>query len=279
MSPDSVSGLSSYPPERHLLRDLRLAFDHSEPGRPRAWLPVVPEICGDDGAVRAGALAILVDVIGGGLAAETAQPNWIATADLTLHLTAAATTGAVEARARVLRAGRTTVVLEVVLSCDTSTVGLATMSFSVLPRRDINPDIAETRPSASSTMALEDSQLTAPLDELVGIRTVDAGAGAVELPVRDWAKNSMGALQGGVVGVAVEASAEAALRHACGRPLIVTDLQLSYLSFGKVGPLRASADVLEASDDRGVARVVLVDEGAEARQMTAARVVATRSLA
>ena len=35
----------------------------------RAWLPVVPGVCGDDGAVRAGALATLVDVIGGGLAA------------------------------------------------------------------------------------------------------------------------------------------------------------------------------------------------------------------
>ena len=51
-------------------------------------MPVVPELCGDDGAVRAGALATLVDVIGGGLAATTAHPNWIATADLTLHLTA-----------------------------------------------------------------------------------------------------------------------------------------------------------------------------------------------
>ena len=90
-----------------------MSFDDSGAGGSRAWLPVVPELCGDDGAVRAGALTTLVDVIGGGLAATTAQPNWIATADLTLHLTAAATDGVVEARARVLRAGRTTIVLEV----------------------------------------------------------------------------------------------------------------------------------------------------------------------
>jgi uncharacterized protein (TIGR00369 family) len=269
----------SYPPERHLLRDLRLAFDHSEPARPRAWLPVVPEICDTDGAVRAGALAILVDVIGGGLAAETARPNWIATADLTLHMTAPATGGTVAAEGRVLRTGRTTVVLEVALSCSARTVGLATMSFSVLPRRDINPDIGEARAPGWSTMARDGSELTAPLEELVGLRTIDASTGAVELPVREWAKNSMGALQGGVVGVAVEASAEAALRRAAGRPLVVTDLQLHYLSFGKVGPLRASADVLHASNDRGVARVVLVDEGAEARLMTMARAVATTPLA
>ena len=107
--------MTTYPPERHLLRDLQLTFDHSDASTSRAWMPVVPEICGDDGSVRAGALTTLVDVIGGGLAAAAAHPNWIATADLTLHLTAAATEGAIEARAHLLRAGRTTLVLEVTL--------------------------------------------------------------------------------------------------------------------------------------------------------------------
>ena len=54
-------------------------------------MPVVPELCTADGSVRAGALATLVDVIGGGLAATVAHPDWIATADLTLHLVGAAT--------------------------------------------------------------------------------------------------------------------------------------------------------------------------------------------
>jgi uncharacterized protein (TIGR00369 family) len=267
-----------YPPERHLLRDMRMSFDHSEDGVSRAWLPIVPELCGDDGAVRAGALTTLVDVVGGGLAAATAQPNWIATADLTLHLSAVATGGMVEARARVLRAGRTTVVLEVDLHNDARVIGIATMSFSVLPRRDVNPDITATRPVGLSTMAFDGSALAGPLSELVGIEIVDAARGVVELPVRDWAKNSMGALQGGIVGAVVEASAEAALRHDTGQPLVVTDLQLTYLAFGKVGPLRTHADVLEASVDHAVARVEMFDAGAESRQMTLARAVANRSL-
>ena len=86
------------------------------------------------------------------------------------------------------------------------------MSFAVLPRRDTNPDITETRPEGPSTMALESSALAGPLLELVGIETVDAAAGVVELPVREWAMNSMGALQGGIVGAVVEAAAEVALR-------------------------------------------------------------------
>src|SRR5690349_23518749 len=99
----------NYPPDQHLLRDLRFAFDHGDdPARSRAWMPVVPELCTDQGHARAGALATLVDVIGGGLAANAAAPNWIATADLSLHLVRGAPPGAtVEARASVLRAGRT----------------------------------------------------------------------------------------------------------------------------------------------------------------------------
>jgi uncharacterized protein (TIGR00369 family) len=269
--------MTPYPPERHLLRDLQLSFEDSETGS-RAWMPVVPEICGDDGAVRAGALTTLVDVIGGGLAAATAQPNWIATADLTLHLFAPVTTGIVEARARVLRAGRTTIVLEVDLHTGDAPVGLATMSFSVLPRRDTNPDLAATRPPGPSSMAVAGSGFDAPLFDLVGIDVVDATRGIVELPVRPWAMNSMGALQGGIVGAVVEAAAEAALRDATGEPLVVTDLQLTYLSFGRVGPLRTQTTVLAADAECGVARVELFDIGAESRQMTVGRAVATRSL-
>src|SRR2546421_3286044 len=109
-----------YPPDEHMLRDLRFAFEHSPDGRTsRAWFPIVPEVCTDRGTARVGALATLVDVIGGGLAATAAQPNWIATADLTLHVVAGARPGAVvEARAAGLRSGRTTVVIEVALVDD-----------------------------------------------------------------------------------------------------------------------------------------------------------------
>src|SRR5258706_4287969 len=80
-----------YPPEHHLLRDLRFSFDHDGDGRrSRAWMPVVPELCTDLGHARAGALATLVDVIGGGLAASAAAPRSVANVRLTLHLLPAA---------------------------------------------------------------------------------------------------------------------------------------------------------------------------------------------
>jgi uncharacterized protein (TIGR00369 family) len=260
---------TDYPPERHLLRDLQLDFEHRADGVSIASLPVVPEICGDDGAVQTGVIGTLVDVIGGGLAASTAAPNWIATADLTLHVTGRAVDGRVEAHARVLRAGRTTVVLEV----DLPRVGYATMSFSVLPRRDSNPDVDAVRPAGASTMVLPGSRMTQPWRDALGITVVDATAGVVELPVLEWAKNSMGALQGGAVSAVVEAAAEAALRARAGTHVLVDDIQLTYLSFGKVGPLRTRTEVL---NDR-VARVELVDAGAESRLMTVARCATRRA--
>jgi uncharacterized protein (TIGR00369 family) len=274
---------AAYPPDEHLLRDLRLTFDHRDDLTSRAWMPVVPELCADDGTVRAGAYATLVDVIGGGLAAVAAQPDWIATADLTLHVARPVRAGTVEARARVLRAGRTTVVIEVALHADdtsgdprfaTTQIGLATMSFSVLPRRDSNPDIGSARPVGPSTMALPGSCMTAPYLERLGAGVVDRAAGRLVVPVTDWARNSLGALQGGAAAAVAEASAEVALRAAIGAPLVVTDLHVTYLSLNRVGPVETAATVLGTGPGCGTASVHLVDTGAGARLTTRATAVA-----
>jgi uncharacterized protein (TIGR00369 family) len=272
---------ADYPPDHHLLRDLRFSFEHDDEGtRSRAWMPVVPELCTDLGHARAGALATLVDVIGGGLAASAAAPGWIATADLTLHLVHAARPGSVvEARANVLRAGRTTVVIEVALVDEQDRdVGIATMSFAVLPRRDTNPEVESIRQPAS-TMALPESRLARPLLDALGVQVRDAARGEIDVPVGEWSRNSMGAMQGGVVATVAEVAAETALRAATGEPLVVNDLYVTYLGFGKVGPVRSLVDVLAAADGHGSARVELVDTGAESRQMTVVHAVATRGLA
>ncbi len=273
---------TTYPPDRHLLRDLRLTFEHDdhEPGNrtSRARMPVVSELYAHDGTVRAGALATLVDVSGGGLAATVAHPNWIATADLTLHLVGAATSGSVEARARVAHAGRTTVVIEVDLSDHTGrSIGIATMSFAVLPRRDDNPDISTSMTSGPSTMARAGSRLHASLLDELEIRVINDGQGELEAPIAEWSRNSLGAMQGGAVAIIVDAAAEAASTVAAGDNLVVNDIQLTYLALARVGPLRARADVLNAAGGAVTTHVELVDLGADARLTSVARVVATPS--
>ncbi|HEX5096574.1 MAG TPA: hotdog domain-containing protein [Acidimicrobiia bacterium] len=267
----------AYPPEQHLLRDLRFSFEHDEPGRAsRAWLPIVPELCTDHGHARVGPLATLVDVIGGGLAANAAAPDWIATADLTIHLVRGAPAGStVEARAAVQRKGRTTVVMDVqLLDDDERELGIATMSFSVLPRRDTNPTM-ETMNTGPTTMARPESRLPAPIPEMLAIDVRDAARGELDVPVTDWCRNSMGAMQGGVVAMVVECAAETALRAAGEPNMVVADLELTYLGFGRVGPIRTHVDVL----GRDAAHVELVDTGADPRRMTLARATGTRGLA
>jgi uncharacterized protein (TIGR00369 family) len=269
----------NYPPDHHLLRDLRLTFEHGGENTSRAWMPVVPELCTSDGAVRAGALATLVDVIGGGLAATAAHPGWIATADLTLHVVGAATSGSVEARARVAHAGRTTVVIEVEMFTDAETrIGIATMSFAVLPRRDTNPDITTSMTSGPSTMALTTSRMQASMLDELELLVIDAERGEVEAPVGEWSLNSLGAMQGGAVATVIDAAAEAATSAHAGAPLVVSDIQLTYLALARVGPMRTRVNVLGTAPGAVTAHVEMVDTGADSRVTSLARVVATTSL-
>ncbi|MFM8238036.1 MAG: PaaI family thioesterase, partial [Actinomycetota bacterium] len=198
-----------YPPARHLLRDLCLSFAPGADGHSRrVWLPVVPGIRTDAGRglVRMGAIATLVDVLGGGLAATAAAPDWFATADLTVHLGDTREPGdRIEAHGRVLRTGRTTVVMEVDLLRAVGTgLGIATMTFAVLPRRDSNPVMPAAPADEVTTMALPDSGLDGTLVDAIGVRIIDAAPGSVEAPVTDWVRNSMGALQGGAVATLAE---------------------------------------------------------------------------
>jgi acyl-coenzyme A thioesterase PaaI-like protein len=215
-------------------------------------------------------------MIGGGLSAFVAAPNWIATADLTLHLVRAATGGTLEATARVLRAGRTTVVLEVELRDARDLVGVATMTFSVLPRREDNPVITFSAATPRTTLVLPGSGFRSPILDELGLDVVDAAAGVVDVPVTDYSRNSLGALQGGVVAIAIDVAAEQALRAACGSPVTVTDMQLTYLALVR-GELRTSTEVVHATPAFGSALVDVLDVGGESRRTTTARVVATRA--
>jgi uncharacterized protein (TIGR00369 family) len=275
-----VSGASAppeYPPAQHILRDLRLTVEHRPDGTSTAWMPVTPHICHASGAPRAGVLSVLVDVVGGGLAAVAARPDWIATADLTLHLTPRPVTGEISALGRVLRQGRTTVVVEVALT-DTAgeSLGLATMSFAVLPRREENLSVDQVDRVNRMTMAVDGSGLTTPFRDRVGLTVIDPGTGAIELGRNDYVANSLGAIQGGLMAAAAEAAAEQAVSSGCGAPVESVDLQITYLALAKVGPVRTRTRLLGLTADFGTAHVEIVDTGAADRLTTVATVVAVR---
>jgi acyl-coenzyme A thioesterase PaaI-like protein len=266
---------SSYPPAHHMLRDLSLTVEHHEDGTSRGRLPVTDALLDDNGRVRAGILATLVDAIGGGLAAYAAAPGWIATADLDLQLFGSSTgLRAVDATGRVLRAGRSTVVLAVDLTAAGAPIGVATMTFAVLARREANPVMPDDRATGpQSFIEGEGSGFEGAALDAFGVRTVDAAIGHVELEPTDYVENSLGAVQGGVVACIVERAAELALSHAAAVPLAPVGLQLSYLALAREGPIRSSVAVLGVAPRWGSARVELFDAGAQ-RRTTVGRVVA-----
>lgn len=261
----------AYPPAHHILRDLGLATELGPGLVSRGHIEVDGHLRTGTGLTHAGAIATLVDALGGGLAAVAAQPDWIATADLTMHVLARPDLTGIEATASVVRRGRTTIVIEVDLTADGAALGVASMTFAVLPRRDSNPVITATDEISRMTMAVEGSGFVAPLETTAAIETVDAAAGTVRLPIGDYVRNSLGAVQGGIMATLAAAASDRALSAAAGVPLGTVDLQVTYLTLAKIGPVETRTTVLEAGPRHGTAHVELVDTGADGRRTTIVR--------
>ncbi len=269
---------AGYPPDVHVLRDLALEVQHSS-DESRAWLAVSDHVCNEAGRVRSGVLTVLVDAISGGLAASTAAPDWIATADLTLHVTrpveaSGLRNGELEAVARVARAGRTTVVLEAAVLAGAEAVAVATLTFGVLARREGNPVMparagAGTRAEGNAASRTREPFLGAAggftRDAYDTIGFVDHGGGTVELIPSDYVVNSIGGVQGGVLGALVDASVCSAL----GPGHELADLHLVYLALARRGPIRATAERLTTARDHGTVAVAVHDLGAGRRTTVA----------
>lgn len=261
----------AYPPAHHILRDLGLTTELGPGLVSRGHIDVDAHLRTETGLTHAGAIATLVDALGGGLAAVAAQPDWIATADLTMHVLARPGLTGIDAAASVVRRGRTTIVIEVDLTADDAPLGAASMTFAVLPRRDSNPVITATDEISRMTMAVDGSGFVAPLETTAEIETVDPTAGTVRLPIGDYVRNSLGAVQGGIMATLAAAASDRALSAAAGVPLGTVDLQVTYLTLAKVGPVETRTTVLEAGPRHGTAHVELVDTGADGRRTTIVR--------
>ncbi len=283
--------VGGYPPARHFLSDLGMEAEVTTESSARVRIPVTPHITGPDGGVRAGVLATLVDVVGGSAALRSLHPDWMATADLTLQVVRPAIGPYVEARATVLRRGRTTLVVEaLVFDVDRdgsdvdgdgpdagadgpagSPAAWASMTFAVLPGRDV-PHIQDPSSELPSRWAFTGGGLEGPVADVLSISVDDAASGQVSLPVREYLRNSFGAVQGGVMATLGEMAAVellAADAGFAGLP-VVTDLQVAYLSLGRVGPIVSRSRRLDAGGgpSAGSAVVELLDRGAGDRLTT-----------
>ncbi|HZQ84211.1 MAG TPA: PaaI family thioesterase [Acidimicrobiales bacterium] len=225
-----------YPPAEHLLRDLGFEVETPPDGTATAWMPVTPAITDASGGVSLGVLATLVDSVSGNLAARTASPDRVATADLAVTVAGPCTGTEVEAAASVVRRGRTTLVVEVRLT----DAAWATATFSILPRRDDTPGpvIPPIAPGRRAVLGGRGSALTRWIGDAIGITTVDASEGRLSVPLSAYTANSFGALQGGLVAFVAEQAGACAL----GRPAV--ELHVAYLSQCRDAPFTTSAELV-----------------------------------
>lgn len=249
-----------YPPPRHMLRDLRLETWRDAEG-PHTRIPVCSEICGA-GGVRLGVLATLADVAGGAAALEAVNPDWIATSDLMVHRLGGPGRGALEATARVSRAGRRSVLLEVDVRDDEGPIALATMGFTRLAARG-GVQQHGSRPEERFDFALPDSGLSCPFVDAIGAISRDPAG--VELAVTPYVGNSLGALQGGAAATLLDRAAELAGGEALGAAVAVSDMAVHFVALGRVGPMRAQASLLRRREKSALFRVAMVDAGAGGR--------------
>lgn len=261
----------SYPPDVHVVRDLAPVVERD--GETSAiLLPIVPEILDDAGRARVGAIATAVDIIGGETAIREVLPQWIATSSLSLQVDDTPSSGTLRARPRVVRKGRTTLIMEVDVDHleREAPVGLATIAFAILPGR--NPlqarvDWAE-EPRARSTFALPDSGFEKPLLDALGVVFDPADPAVTRLDVTPYVLNTLGAMQGGVVGMLIDAAADhyaasVAAELPGARGVRVRGLEIHYLKLARGGPVRADVRELGRVGAGLVLRVELRDEGRE----------------
>jgi uncharacterized protein (TIGR00369 family) len=83
--------------------------------------------------------------------------------------------------------------------------------------------------------------------------------------MKDYVRNSVQVLQGGMIAVLADVAGEMAAGAAAARPMTTKDLAIQYLSQGKKGPFRTRARVIRVTDDTALTRVEVVDRGVEDR--------------
>lgn len=267
---------AAYPPEHHVLRDLRYEVERFSGAHARGWAPRQPGVCTADGAMRPSAITMMVDVAAASLAIVNAAPDWAATADLAYWCAAPITIGPAVCDARLVRAGSGTIVVQAEVydagvsgwdgegAAPGERAGHARLTFSRIPGSASAANGRVDRsggPTPRQSMHRPESRLDTSIHDKCGLRVVDAAAGIVECDKSDYVRNSFGTINGGAVAVILEAAAEHAACARTGAPFVHRDLQVHYLAQTKVGPARTSARLVRADDAHAVVEATLVDAG------------------
>jgi len=258
-----VSG-AVYPPPHHVLRDLAFESERRH-DHTIVRAEATPYLAHGGDHLGIGALAVLLDVSGAATAIGAVAPDWIATVDLTYH-GRPVPLGPVLIDVAPVRIGRNLVVMGASVEAGATDPdphrrrGRGLVTFARIPGSATELTVDDTPTDPVPLLAAE--PLDEPIEDRLLVRIVDAGAGVLEMPHHDYARNSFGTINGGVVGLLCEAAA----RHCAAALLDATvqthGIEIHFLEQTRSGPARTSTEIVRADDHGATIRVELNDVGA-----------------
>ena len=211
------------------------------------------------GVIRIAPLMLLADTVVG-MRLESFIEDWTFTTDFSFRRAEIVTSKYIEATSTILRHGRRLMVEELdYVDENNISVGHAQITFMRTPLREgeVKPDVAKVRERMGS---LELPPLEQPIEELAGISVADKASGKVTMTPKQAVRRPGGFVQGAIMTLIGELSAQTFAEAHYGMPCVGTALDVRYLIGGRSGPLVTHAKWV-GDPDSGVVKVDLVDEG------------------
>ena len=219
-------------------------------------VPVEPDKLRADGSIRPAAVMMGVDMAAGLAAGLGVSPSWTMTADAAVQFVGPVREGPIRIDARCVKAGRTQALAELTIvdeGADDAIVAVATANHGVMAPDFTNEFMALEiggragfeRPAGAGTGDLEDHF------------GVSVESGIVRIPVDDRTRNPWGILHGGLTGLVMEVTADAA---GVSR---LDEVVIRYLRPVREGPGRAQVTDEHGVNGRRLLKIEMYDEGAD----------------
>jgi len=260
--------MATYPPDHHLLRDLRTTQEWIDEDECVFSAPVVPEVCTPGGGMALGPLFAVADVALVSTAIGFSGDDWCGTLDLAIRSRSAVVDGPLVVACRPLRIGGTLITTKAEILDGERLAGTAIATVRRMPR---NAEYNDAPPEPKQVghvrrWGLETSGFTRPVREELGLTEV--APGTIELHKTPYVTNSFGTVNGGTTGILSCAGAESAL----GGEYRCTDIEVRYIGQAAEGPVRTMSEIVRAEDDHAVVDVTVVDMSRERRPIATAGV-------
>ncbi len=229
-----------------------------------------------------GVMAMLMDVLGGGLALTTFHPDWAATTYLSVQSAGRALSGNIDARGELKKTERNWVFVRVdIRYTPHERGGFAPVATAILnftrfsPRR--GPQVLRSHLATEARLDASRGNpgLAGPFYDKVGLKILNEAEAIVRVEMSDYVQNSFNVLNGGVAALLADLAGQTAARHITGRPFVTTDLAVHFLRFGEVGPFETKTVVLRKTDETVLSFVKIIDTGAGGRLLSMATNLAT----